>query len=103
MGGYVTVWEFRVHSDRRAQFEELYGPAGAWAALFRRAEGYLGTELLRDRNDALRYLTIDRWTTVDAYQSFHARFAGQYASLDRDCEELTAHEAALGEYDEGIR
>jgi heme-degrading monooxygenase HmoA len=99
MSGYVTVWEFRVHDDRRAEFEQRYGPKGAWAALFRRAEGYLGTELLHDRDDALRYLTIDRWTTADAYRSFHARFAEQYASLDRDCEGLTAHESALGEYD----
>jgi heme-degrading monooxygenase HmoA len=99
MDGYVTVWEFRVHPDRRAEFERRYGPEGVWTALFRCAEGYLGTELLHDHNDALRYLTIDRWTTPDAYRSFHARFAEQYASLDRDCEGLTAHEAALGEYD----
>ncbi|MEX2151520.1 MAG: antibiotic biosynthesis monooxygenase [Steroidobacteraceae bacterium] len=103
MGGYVTVWEFRVHADRRTEFEEHYGPAGAWAALFRCAEGYLGTELLHDRNDALHYLTIDRWATADAYRSFHARFAEQYASLDRACGGLTAHEAVLGEYDDPVR
>ena len=99
MGGYVTVWEFCVHADRRAEFEGRYGPEGAWAALFRHADGYLGTWLLHDRHDVLRYLTIDRWTTADAYRSFHARFAEQYASLDRECEGLTAHETALGEYD----
>lgn len=102
-GEYVAVWEFRVHADRRTEFERRYGPEGAWAGLFRRAEGYLGTELLHDRNDDLRYLTIDRWTTPDAYQSFHARFAEPYASLDRDCARLTAYEAALGEYDESPR
>lgn len=103
MGSFIIVWEFRVHPDRRTEFEGNYGSEGAWTALFRRAEGYLGTELLHDRNDVLRYVTIDHWTSPDAYRSFRARFAGQYAALDRDCEGLTAHEATLGEYDDPAR
>jgi quinol monooxygenase YgiN len=99
--GYVTVWEFRVRDDRRAEFERHYGPEGSWAGLFRQAEGYLGTELLHDRSDPLRYLTIDRWESADACRAFRAEFAGPYSSLDAACEALTTHEAALGEYDLG--
>ena len=100
MAGFTTIWEFRVHPEALAPFELRYGPDGVWARLFRQAEGYLGTELLHDRHDPLRYLTIDRWQDPDAYRAFRARFAEPYESLDRECEGLTTHEVALGEYDE---
>lgn len=100
MAGYVTVWEFRVRGDRREEFERHYAPQGSWAGLFRRAAGYAGTELLRDRSDALRYLTIDRWASAEAYRAFRAEFAAPYAALDERCAGLTTHEAALGEYEE---
>ena len=101
VAGYVTVWEFRVRSERRAEFERHYGPQGCWAGLFRQSMGYLGTELLHDRSDPLRYLTIDRWTSPEAYRAFRDEFASPYATLDEACAELTTHEAALGEYDFG--
>jgi len=100
MAGYVTIWEFRVRGDRREEFERHYGPQGSWVALFRQAAGYVGTELLHDRSDPLRYLTIDRWTDADAYRAFRAGFAGPYAVLDQACEGLTTHEAAIGEFEE---
>jgi heme-degrading monooxygenase HmoA len=99
MGGYATVWEFRVRADRRAEFERHYGPDGTWAALFRRGDGYIGTQFLKDRNEPLRYLTIDHWTGCDAYRAFRAEFPEPYASLDRECGELMTLETALGEYD----
>ena len=100
MGGYATVWEFRIRGDRRAEFERHYGPEGTWVALFRKADGYVGTQLLHDRSEPLRYLTIDRWKSLEDYRAFRERFAEPYASLDRSCEDLTTRETALGEYDE---
>ena len=99
MAGFVTVWEFRVRGDRREEFERHYGAGGSWAQLFRQADGYDGTELLRDRSDQLRYLTIDRWASAEAYRAFRADFARPYTALDERCAGLTTHEAALGEYD----
>ena len=63
---YVYAWEFRVRAETAATFEKLYGPQGDWVRLFRRAEGYVETLLLRDRADALRYVTIDRWRSQAA-------------------------------------
>ena len=45
---FVYVWEFQVDETRSVDFERHYGPCGTWAALFARAPGYLGTQLLRD-------------------------------------------------------
>jgi heme-degrading monooxygenase HmoA len=95
---YAYLWEFRVRPERRTEFEGRYGPTGSWVALFRRAPGYLETLLLQDRADEVRYITIDRWQSVEAYRAFRARFAEDYEALDRECEGLTTHEAPLGEF-----
>jgi len=95
--GYATLWEFSVLPARQADFEAQYGPAGRWVALFRQAPGYVGSELLRDVADPLRYVTIDRWQSADAYLEFRRRFAAEYERLDREFENWTMREAPLGE------
>ena len=53
-----------------AEFERVYGPDGDWAAFFRGARGYVGTELLRDIELPGRYLVVDRWESREAYNAF---------------------------------
>ena len=98
MAQYLVLWEFQVHAEQLAEFERHYGPQGSWATLFRQAPGYVETHLLKDRSQKLRYVTIDRWESVDAYRTFRTRYSRQYEELDRLCEELTTHEASLGEF-----
>ncbi len=97
---HVHVWEYTVPAAQVPAFVATYGPDGAWAALFRRAEGYLETLLLQDPAQPGRYLTIDRWASAAAYDAFRARFGAEYEALDRACEALTEHEASLGTYGE---
>ena len=82
--GYTSLWEFTVPPARQAEFEAHYGPAGAWVRLFRRGAGYLGSELLQDCKDPQRYLTVDRWESVEAWRAFRSRFAADYERLDRE-------------------
>jgi heme-degrading monooxygenase HmoA len=96
--GYAALWEFTVRPDRREEFERHYGPGGSWARLFGMARGYEGTELLNDRSNPDRYVTIDRWTGFEAWQAFRDQYAAQYEALDRECEGLTIREARLGEF-----
>lgn len=93
--GFTALWEFAVAPARQAAFESRYGPEGDWAQLFRRAPGYLGSELLRDGTDTLRYVTVDRWEDAEAWRAFRRRFADEYERLDRESEALTTHEAPL--------
>ena len=67
---FTVVWEFRVAARQRRVFEKTYGPEGAWAQLFRAGKGYIRTELLRDRETPGRYLTIDNWTSRQAFVTF---------------------------------
>ena len=97
---YTYLWEFHVDGDRREDFERHYGPNGAWVALFRQSAGYIETLLLRDAANPLRYLTVDRWESEAAYRAFRARYAAEYAELDRRCAPLTTREISLGHYEE---
>ena len=103
MGAYSCLWEFVVPDAHRAAFERHYGPAGAWARLFARADGYLGTSLLADATAPGRYLTLDRWQDEAAFRRFRQAFAQDYARLDRACEALTSAERALGTFIECTR
>jgi heme-degrading monooxygenase HmoA len=94
----TIVWEFHVRPEARAEFEREYGPDGAWAALFRRAAGYRGTELLADAAEPLRYLTLDRWDGPADFERFRAVHAAEYAALDAACARLTADERCLGSF-----
>ena len=65
--------------------------------MFRRAEGYLGTELYRDAARADRFLTIDRWRNAEDWRSFLLAFGSVYESLDSGLEGLAVIERELFE------
>ncbi len=97
---YTYVWEYEVSADRQPAFLEHYGPTGAWTSLFRRANGYIGTVLCRDRERPTRFMTIDTWRSADAHAAFRTLFAQEYAELDRRCAPLTDDERFLGSFDQ---
>lgn len=92
---FIVIWQYQVRPGRRAKFERIYGPRGDWARLFARAEGYLGTELLR-AGKALHYVTIDRWASRSAYHLARKKHARDYRALDKFCEQLTQLEKRVG-------
>ena len=96
--GYTSIWAFEVHPEHVVPFRWHYGEGGAWTQLFRRARGYLGTRLLEDRNDPLRFVTIDTWSSVEDYEAFRAEYASEYAALDRVCEGFTVSETLIGHF-----
>jgi heme-degrading monooxygenase HmoA len=95
---YIAIWEFIVPPDRTDSFLAVYGPSGRWAQLFRRAAGYRGTELYRDRAVPERFVTLDFWLNEDSWQAFRTGFAEEYESLDRQCEALSTSERLLGSF-----
>jgi len=97
---YVRVWRFRPLPNRVAAFEEAYGSEGDWARLFRTAEGFLGTTLLKGKGESAEYLTLDRWVSTQAYQTFRQERDDEFTALDRECESLTGLEEEIGEYEE---
>ena len=96
---YVILWRFRPLEGRESEFERAYGSSGQWALLFSRDDGYLGTELLRHSEDFREYLTLDRWVSRTAFETFRSRFSSEYQRLDRLLEELTEEETPLGAFE----
>jgi heme-degrading monooxygenase HmoA len=97
---YLAIWEFEINPNSRAQFEEIYGPDGAWARLFRQSPDYRGTKLIRDLTRPGRYLTLDHWSSCEAFHAFKHAHATEYATLDKHCESLTEREIVVGEFEE---
>ena len=87
------MWKFVVRPENAAAFEEHYGANGTWAALFRKAPGYIRTELYR--GDPGEYLTLDFWENAETFLEFKAARGAEYAELDARLESLTEREEAI--------
>ena len=96
--GYLVIWEFRVRRGMEEMFEKHYGPAGTWAQLFRKGEGFIATELSRDLERPGRYLTLDFWSSQKAYENFREQHAARYKEIDAECEAMTESEAEIGRF-----
>ena len=99
MSDYVYLWQYRVAREQAAAFEKTYGPHGEWVRLFRRAQGYLGTELFRDGTEPTCYVTLDRWRSRQDFEAFRARCSEEFEALDARCEMLTLEQRELGHFE----
>jgi heme-degrading monooxygenase HmoA len=96
---HVILWEFLVREGKEGEFRRIYGPEGDWTILFRRGAGYLSTELWSDPDNPRRFLTLDRWTSREAFDEFRRRWQVEYRALDQACEALTEREEPVGSLD----
>ena len=96
---FAYIWVYDVLPGQVDDFRHLYGPSGRWVALFRQAPGYLDTQLLQDRTQARRFVTIDRWESREAFTAFRLDFADEFDRLDGIGDQMTSNEVLLGEFD----
>jgi heme-degrading monooxygenase HmoA len=94
--GYVIAWQFQVKQDAVEKFLAAYGPEGEWVGLFRKASGFIRTELVRSEYDAHKFITVDVWESRAAYEAFRKQFALEYDALDTILQDLTLHEEKVG-------
>jgi hypothetical protein len=90
---FVIIWRFTT-ADAEA-FERHYGPEGTWARFFRRDPQFVRTDLLR--GDA--YMTLDWWTSREAYDRFRVAHAAEYGQIDFMCEAVALTEEKVGTFD----
>jgi hypothetical protein len=96
---FLALWEFEVKPGCKKRFLKVYGPEGDWAKLFRKDANYQETGLWHDLNRPATYLTLDFWTSRQAYEAFMAAHAGEYERLDAAGGELTLRERKIGWYE----
>ena len=93
----IVVWRYRVALERAVTFEAAYGPDGPWSELFSESPDYEGTDLLRGEGGV--WMTLDRWMTADAYDSFITLHRSEYSRIDEECAGLTEEEALVGRFE----
>ena len=93
------VWAFRVRAAAEKEFVAAYGPQGDWARLFAKAPGYHGTQLLKDDTQPQRYVTIDSWDRLGAFDEFKLDFHREYTEMDARFEAFTEAEEKIGVFE----
>jgi heme-degrading monooxygenase HmoA len=96
----VRIWKFRPPAGREDGFSAAYGANGVWAALFAKAEGYRGTELLRPLEPGGWWVTIDRWDSLADFDAFQRDFGDQYRALDSELEGAAGDEEFVGAFED---
>lgn len=99
-GMHCIAYVYDVEPASAGQFEETYGPAGAWAQFFRGGAGYLGTALFRDSTRPGRYLVIDRWDSTAAAGRFLAEYGTDYRRRSAETAPMYLRETRIGAFDE---
>jgi len=97
--GFVYIWEYRVKPECVNEFKKFYGPDGDWVQLFRKADGYVKTDLHQDFSDKCRFITVDFWETKQYRDHFRVKFAEEFMILDAHCEGFTSTEKLIGDFD----
>ncbi len=95
---FVILWEFEVPSESREAFVRAFGPGGDWDALFVRAAGFRGLELLGDPDRPGRFLTIDRWDGEAAFQRFLSELGHDYAEMADRLHVLSTRQTRIGAF-----
>jgi len=96
---FLALWEFEVKPGCEERFERVYGPAGDWARLFRSDSNYSETRLLHDPFRPAIYLTLDFWSTREAYENFQAERRAEYEAIDEASAGLMLSERRIGLYE----
>lgn len=96
--GYTYMWELQAAPGKVAEFKRAYGPDGTWAQFFRRAPGYIRSELYEDCSTPQRFITVDYWESEEACQAFRKKNAHEFEDLDVKCEAFTVWEREIGKF-----
>jgi heme-degrading monooxygenase HmoA len=96
---YAYMWEYKVKTEYKMTFEEMYSPGGRWNELFKKAKGFIRTELFHDQLDSIKYITIDYWNSKSDQNEFMLSFSDEYKALDTECAAFALNERYIGEFD----
>ena len=97
---HVRVWKFRPAAGRQGEFAQAYAPDGVWALLFGKASGFVGTSLMRPKEQGGWWLTLDRWASEGDFHAFQSEFGEEYRSLDTELEGVAGDEEFVGTFEE---
>jgi hypothetical protein len=91
------MWEFQIRAGMERRFEKVYGAQGDWARFFSQDASFIGTELMHNLIQGM-YVTLDFWSSPEAYDEFRNQHVANYNALDRKCQGLTESEREIGSF-----
>ena len=97
---FVRIWQYDVAEGREGDFKRIYAADGDWATLFAVSDGYLGTELYRCIGTSGRYITVDRFSSAEAWDRLLDEQGPRYVEIDRLAEATTSRERELAAVDD---
>ena len=95
---FLALWEFEVKPGCEERFQSVYGADGEWVRLFRGDPSFIETRLLKDPAAENKFVTVDFWSSREAYESFKELNHAAYVAIDKRCEGLTNVGAVFGEF-----
>jgi heme-degrading monooxygenase HmoA len=93
---YNVLTEYTVEQEKLPDFLAAYHPTGSWPLFLKQADGYLQSRLLADDEHENVYVSIDRWATKDAYNTFTS--ADAYRELDLQLQSVAGVKRRIGGY-----
>ena len=76
-----------VGEGKEPEFEDVFGPSGAWSSFLRRSEGYRGTEVRCESQAERRHRVLDFWASHREFEVFREKFAEDYDRFNRQVSE----------------
>lgn len=95
-GACAYVWTYKIKAGHRDAFVEAYGSDGVWAQFFSKSPDYIRTDILADNDDPNRFSTIDYFENAQARPALVAKYADEFAAIDKRWEEATLEETFIG-------
>lgn len=92
---YVILWTYDVPVEATDDFIAAYDADGDWAELFAKGAGFMGVEVYRDGQS---FVSIDRWSSKEAFEAFQSAFGDQYRSLDAKLAHLSRSQTRVGAF-----
>lgn len=96
---FTIIWLYTVKPEHIEAFEKTYAQDGAWAQLFARDPHYVGTTLHKSHKTHYQHMTIDTWTSAEAYHAFRRAHQADYKALDQQCDSFTVNETHVGSFE----
>src|SRR5947209_19659689 len=78
-------------------FEAQCGSNSEWVRLFEQSKDFMSTELIVDADSTGRYMTLDFWTSRQAYEQCRHQHTAEYKQIDAQCGQLTVSETEIGD------
>ncbi|SMD32567.1 hypothetical protein SAMN04488029_0915 [Reichenbachiella faecimaris] len=94
---YRVIWRYRVESERIKDFLKVYDSKGDWVQLFSKSPDYVKTELFCETETNQMFITIDYWTSKEAYQEFYKKHKKEVDLIDALGDNMTSLEERVAE------